>query len=166
MFAKDDMLLAPSALTSYLSRHSTGAAITASGQTSPVSYLLGVFLQVRWAYILGELAICFCDCWTALRDCPALGEVVSMAKGAELEVVPEAGGQLEPQAPGGLSPYNNTLGRPSLYDTYYLKTYQNYLGGDRLPSEKHFRNRGSVAPGDLRPTIDDIREGVVNKVSS
>ena len=69
----------------------------------------------------------------------------------------ENGGQ--PETPGGLSPnYNNSLGRPSLYDTYYLRTYQNYLSGDRLPSENHFRNIGSVADHQLRPTLEEIRE--------
>ena len=77
----------------------------------------------------------------------------------------ETGGQSE--APGGLTPnYNNSLGRPSLYDTYYLRTYQNYLSGDRLPSENHFRNIGSVADHQLRPTLDQIREqDFVKKVS-
>ena len=77
----------------------------------------------------------------------------------------EAGGQ--PATPGGLTPnYNNSLGRPSLYDTYYLRTFTNYMDGDRLPSENHFRNIGSVADSQLRPTLEEMREkDFVKKVS-
>ena len=69
---------------------------------------------------------------------------------------------------GGLSPdsNSNTHGRPSIYETKYLRSLRHYLTRDALPRETHYRNLGSIAEGHLRPTIDELREENYVKVSA
>ena len=68
----------------------------------------------------------------------------------------------------GFSPdsNSNTHGRPSIYDTKYLRSLRHYLTRDALPRETHYRNLGSIAEGRSRPTIDELRDESYVKVST
>lgn len=61
---------------------------------------------------------------------------------------------------------SNSQGRPSIYDTKYLRSLRHYLTGDALPRETHYRNLSSVALGRLRPTVDQLRGEGHLKVST
>ena len=69
---------------------------------------------------------------------------------------------------GGMSPdsNSNSHGRPSIYETKYLRSLRHYLTRDALPRETHYRNLGSIAEGRLRPTIDELRDENYVKVSA
>ncbi|XP_043223696.1 solute carrier family 12 member 3-like isoform X1 [Amphibalanus amphitrite] len=66
----------------------------------------------------------------------------------------------ESETTGGFSPdsNSNSHGRPSIYETKYLRSLRHYLTRDALPRETHYRNLGSIAEGRLRPTIDELRD--------
>lgn len=71
------------------------------------------------------------------------------------------------EPPDSLSPdsRSNSQGRPSIYETKYLRSLRHYLTRDALPRETHYRNLGSIAEGQLRPTIDQLRAEDYVKVS-
>lgn len=54
---------------------------------------------------------------------------------------------------------NSSQGRQSTqYDTRYLRSLRHYLTRDALPRESHYRNLGSIAENQLRPTLEQLRE--------